>query len=88
VISPSKSCSLQRRRSRWRSQYAPPPARFSLRVLRLERSRKFYLAEADREPKKKAGYFPARRWFSIFALSQRSCAPERHSDRLRRRPST
>jgi hypothetical protein len=84
VILPPKNSSLPRRCHRLRSQYAPPPARFCRRVFRLERSGKFCLSEADCKPKKKAGMYPARRWLSVFAISQRSCVPERHSDRPRR----
>jgi hypothetical protein len=51
-----KSSSLQQRCRRLRSQHAPLPARFCRRVFRLERLGKFYLAEADREPKKKAQF--------------------------------
>ena len=87
MILPPKNSSSQRRCRRLRSQYAPPPARFCRRVFRLERSGKFCLSEADCKPKKKAGMYPARRWLSVFAISQRSCVPERHSDRPRRRPS-
>jgi hypothetical protein len=85
AISPPKNSSFERRRSSWRGQYAPLPARFSQRVLQIERSGKFHLAESDREPKKKAGMYPARRWFSVLVISQRSFIPERHFNR--RRPS-
>jgi hypothetical protein len=87
VILPPENSSLQRRCRRLRSQHAPPPAHFCRRVFRLERSGKFCLSEADCDPKKKAGMYPARRWLSVFAITQRSCVPERHSDQPRLHPA-